>query len=610
MLRAMDGSLFPSDAQTPSIRSDPGSDHVEAEPLIERVRVMLSRPLAIAALAAFAAHLAAVLAIGPGPRGSLASNVIQVLSSGLAAGLSVGAARRSHGIARRFWTLVAIAFAIWSAAQATYVYHENWIGERVPQPSWTHFLFRFYGAPLLMALLIVREDERSEGIDWRRVLDAAQVGILSLLFYFDLYFVPGGQWQGLTLLYLWNFFDLSDFENWSLFIAFSVRSRFSQRSDERAVARWLSPYLLAYALSSSFYNYTFSIRVLKTGDWADLVFTASLTIGALLAASWKEDPVADLGQLHRPAVGWAPAILPLVTAGLALPLTRSEPMVAFVAMFSSMACFGARLLLTLYRQRRLVEELQTTQSRYADLLRFAPDAIFVHTGGRIRFANPATATLLGLSTAEELVGRHVLEFAPPELREGYKATLGGRSTGVIRLIVIGADGRRRSLEAVGMNIESSPDQGELPTRLVIARDVTERERAESERDALIHALEAKNAELERFTYTVSHDLRSPLITIGSYISHVESAAEKGDLAALRDDVERIRRASSKMDRLLKDLLELSRIGHVRSPHESFSFEEAVRDAAALVQGRLDARGVEIDIAPGLPTVTADRVRVT
>jgi len=523
--------------------------------------------------------------------------------------MSLQASRRSTGFSRRFWTLVAVAFFVWTVGQATYIYHENWIGERVPQPSWTHFFFRLYGAPLVMALLIAHEEEDPGRHDWQRILDASQVGILFLLFYFDLYFVPGGQSQGLTLLYLWGFFDLSDLENWVLFLAFLIRSRVSRRSEERAAASMLVPYLLAYAFASSFYNYTFRLRTLRTGDWADLVFTASLGLGAVLAALWKQDGATREADERAPMVTWAPATLPLITIALALPMANSEPAVAFSAVFGSVACFGGRLLLTLYRRRRLMEALQASEARYASLLDLAPDSIFVHTNGRITFANPATARLLGLKNPAELFGKHVLDFAPPELRESYAARGSEGYPNPSTSVIMRSDGERRDLEAVGMSIETPGESSEAITRLVIARDVTERLQAVAEREKLIGALEAKNAELERFTYTVSHDLRSPLVTIGSFISHVEEAASRGDLVSVRADVDRIRRASTRMDLLLKDLLDLSRVGHVMGPPEAVPFEALAREAVARVQGRLSARGIEVEVQGGLPAVKGDRVRL-
>jgi len=573
------------------------------------MRKFMRKSLGVALLIVLA-HAAVVLILGTTPAGSLASNLLQALAGATAALASFGAARRSHGLARRFWTLVAIAFLIWTTGQATYTYHENWLGQRVPQPSWTHFLFRLYGAPLLMALLIAQDEEDKGGHSWQRVLDAAQVGILFLLFYFDLYFLPGGPWQGLTLLYVWGFLDLSDLENWALFAAFLVRSRFSRQPEERELALRFVPYLLVYALASSFYNYSFYARVLRTGDWADLVFTLSLGVGAGLAATWKGgSPPGHESPEKVPTVTWAPALLPLATLLLALPIARSEPMVAFIAVFGSFACFGARLLLTLYRRRRLGEALQASELRYSRLLNLAPDAIFVHTDGRITFANPATARMLGLNAPCEVVGRHVLDFAPPDLREQFAPRVSGSAEGETSLVVVRKDGSRVLLEAVGMSIDGLQDRKGPITRLVIARDVTERRRAEAEREALIQALEAKNAELERFTYTASHDLRSPLVTIGSYLSHVEDAAARGDLKALAADVDRIRRAALRMDLLLKDLLELSRVGHVLAPPEPLPFGELAVEAVDLVRGRLAARGIEVDVEKDLPVVHGDKGRL-
>jgi PAS domain S-box-containing protein len=568
------------------------------------------RPLFGLALAICAAHIAEALIFGETRAGSALSNILQFLASLTAMLLSMGAARRSTGLATRFWALIAIAFALWTVGQATYTYHENWIGRAVPQPSWTHLLFRLYGAPLLMALLIGQGDDDSPGLDGQRVLDFAQVGILFLFFYFDLYF-PGGDLRAAGRVTLWGFFGLADAENWAILIAFVARARLSGRPDEKALVSWFVPYLACYAAGSTFSNFMFSIRDLKSGGPVDTVFTISLTVAAFLGAYWKPEPnalPAAATASHR--VTWVPVILPLVVLAIALPMARREPVVAFVAVFGSVACFGARLLLTLYRRRRIMEALHESESRYADLLRLAPDAIFVSTDGRISYANPATARLLGLESEGDVIGKDLTEFAPPDWQEERNAVPADpQDDQATSLVVRRKDGARIHLEAVGMTMQSSQVPGDAPSRLVIARDVTERHRAEAERETLVQALEAKNAELERFTYTVSHDLRSPLVTIGTYISHVEDAAERGHIAGLREDVERIRRASGKMDLLLKDLLELSRIGHVIGPAEPVPFELLVREAAAGVRGKLVALGLELQIETGLPVVRGDRPRL-
>jgi chemotaxis family two-component system sensor kinase Cph1 len=154
-----------------------------------------------------------------------------------------------------------------------------------------------------------------------------------------------------------------------------------------------------------------------------------------------------------------------------------------------------------------------------------------------------------------------------------------------------------------------PERGQLVGIYGAVQDVTERKQAEAEREGLIRELEAKNAELERFTYTVSHDLKSPLITIRGFLGFVERDALAGDLERLKADIARISDAAGKMQRLLNELLELSRVGRVVNPAQAVPFGALVREAEALVAGRIAERGVEVRIADELPVVWGDRDRL-
>jgi signal transduction histidine kinase len=129
------------------------------------------------------------------------------------------------------------------------------------------------------------------------------------------------------------------------------------------------------------------------------------------------------------------------------------------------------------------------------------------------------------------------------------------------------------------------------------------------RQTIIGELEAKNAELERFTYTVSHDLKSPLVTIMGFLGYLEKDALAGNIARVQSGVSRISNAVTKMEHLLNDLLELSRIGRLMNAPEDISFEEVVRDALERVRGRIEEHGIQVVIAPDLPIVHGDRVRL-
>ncbi|MCC6301136.1 MAG: hypothetical protein IT314_17740 [Anaerolineales bacterium] len=129
------------------------------------------------------------------------------------------------------------------------------------------------------------------------------------------------------------------------------------------------------------------------------------------------------------------------------------------------------------------------------------------------------------------------------------------------------------------------------------------------RKSLIGELEKKNAELERFTYTVSHDLKSPLVTIMGFVGYLEKDARAGNQDKIQDHILRIAHAAEKMQALLNELLELSRIGRVTNPPEHIPFAEIVQEAAERVRGRLDMNNVRLAIQDDLPAVYGDRTRL-
>lgn len=88
---------------------------------------------------------------------------------------------------------------------------------------------------------------------------------------------------------------------------------------------------------------------------------------------------------------------------------------------------------------------------------------------------------------------------------------------------------------------------------------------EREGERFIEELEARNAEVERYTYTASHDLKTPLYTIQGFTGTVRKDLRAGHLERADGDLERIVAASRAMEGSLNDLLQLSRIGRVVHP---------------------------------------------
>ncbi len=141
------------------------------------------------------------------------------------------------------------------------------------------------------------------------------------------------------------------------------------------------------------------------------------------------------------------------------------------------------------------------------------------------------------------------------------------------------------------------------------QDVTEQKQVQQEREDLIRELEAKNAELEQFAYTVSHDLKAPLITIKGFLGFLPEDARSGNVERLEGDLRRIGDATEKMRKLLDDLLELSRIGRLANPPTVIALKALIDETLGLVQGRLTERKIRITIEDDLPFLYGDRSRL-
>ncbi len=154
----------------------------------------------------------------------------------------------------------------------------------------------------------------------------------------------------------------------------------------------------------------------------------------------------------------------------------------------------------------------------------------------------------------------------------------------------------------------NPD-GTVSAVCVVYRDVTERIRAEKEQERLIEELESKNAELERYTYTVSHDLRTPLVTINGFVGALQEDALNGKTAQMEEDVNHIKTAIKIMATLLDDLLELSKVGRVLKPSQDTSLFDLTTEVLGLTSLLIKEKDIEVNLSPELPVVFGDRQRL-
>lgn len=239
--------------------------------------------------------------------------------------------------------------------------------------------------------------------------------------------------------------------------------------------------------------------------------------------------------------------------------------------------------------------------------------VIIDHEGHIQRINPAVERMFGWPAAE-LVGNNVTMLMPSPYHEEHDEYLRRYvTTGERRIIGIGREvvGLRRDGTTFPVFLSvGEVAEADRKTFVGILHDITAQKAAEAARERLIEELEAKNAELERFTYTVSHDLKSPLITIKGFVGQLERSVTAGKMDRFRSDVARIASAADKLADLLDDVLELSRIGRLVNPPEDVSLRVIVDEVLELLSATIESSGARVTVDSELPVVHGDRVRIS
>jgi signal transduction histidine kinase len=123
-----------------------------------------------------------------------------------------------------------------------------------------------------------------------------------------------------------------------------------------------------------------------------------------------------------------------------------------------------------------------------------------------------------------------------------------------------------------------------------------------------HALAAQ-AELDRFIFTVSHDLKSPLVTLQGFASLLERDLLAGRTDRLVEFVQHIKGGVTQMARLIDDLLVLSRIGRVTNAAEPVDLADLSRKILRLHQAQLDQCHTDVEVQDDIPILNMDKERM-
>jgi PAS domain S-box-containing protein len=241
------------------------------------------------------------------------------------------------------------------------------------------------------------------------------------------------------------------------------------------------------------------------------------------------------------------------------------------------------------------------------LARDKDDRIILWTAGM--------AQLYGWSRAEALgaISHQLLGTEFPEPLERIQAHLreNGQWTGEL----VHRDRRGQRVLVATHWVEYRNQDGQLSAILEVNSDITGRKVAEEEIRRLNAELEARvcertaelteaNRELEAFTYSVSHDLRAPLRHIDAFARIVQEETTPEVSPNVRAYIERIRRGTQTMARLVDDLLNLSRIGRTQLAWQRVDLNRVLDEVVAELRSEVGQRQIEWRLSP-LPAAQGD-----
>jgi len=253
------------------------------------------------------------------------------------------------------------------------------------------------------------------------------------------------------------------------------------------------------------------------------------------------------------------------------------------------------------------------EQRYQNLVEHANDIIFtLDLKQTLTSLNQAGERILGY-TRKEATGLPLARLLPPVWQEKIGEVAHGVAIGNPypnqEWELVAKDSRRTPVE---VSLQAIRQGGRPVAVLGIARDISERKRAEDEMLHAKEAAEAANRAKGEFVANMSHELRTPLNAVIGYSEMLQEIAEERGAQDMLLDLGRIQTAGKHLLGLINDVLDLSKIeaGKVQVSTERFAVAPVIQDVVGTVQPLVEKNANRLDVAcaEGLGHMVADQTR--
>ncbi len=356
-----------------------------------------------------------ILAGTAGASAGLISNLIQLVLDAIVVGATLRAASRSGTFGRRVWLLVSAAMAVHGMGQGLATFCDYTGMQPLLAPWWSDEFLFFWVTPLVVAVVADPLEPRRR-LPLAGILDLLQVLLLGLAWHFSL-FGDAVAWAkdgpGMALL------------NWEvrlgrdLFVLLCLVSRtlFSELETSRNIFRRVSLFFATFAVADIAYLYCEAMLSIRFGTRMDLIWSLPRWLLILAAVSWVQTRPEGRRIVHRRrnlVLHLASLIVPMLILLISAHQINVSPFLLSL-LGASIACAGARVLVTQYRQAEALQELTRSRNMLSAVIEGTSQAIYLKDlDGRFMLINSALARLLGRKRSE-ILGNLDQDILPPSL---------------------------------------------------------------------------------------------------------------------------------------------------------------------------------------------------
>jgi PAS domain S-box-containing protein len=255
-------------------------------------------------------------------------------------------------------------------------------------------------------------------------------------------------------------------------------------------------------------------------------------------------------------------------------------------------------------QRKLAEDrLRESETHLRAVIENEPECIkIVDEQGLLTQMNPAGLKMIEADTLAQVAGRPVIGVIAPEYRDAFihmhQRVIAGEAM-QLKFEVMGLKGGRRMLETHAVPMEEHGKR----VQLAVTRDITEKQRIED-------ALNRSNADLERFAYSVSHDMRQPLRAVSGHLQLLQHSLkdrlDEDDLLNMNFALD----GTKRMDSMIVSLLDYSRVGRKSDAKQMIESRAVFDEALSFLEPMIQETGAQITLNGVWPQLFASRDELT